>query len=150
MSYVKNILVAAEETEFTNSVKRHLKREGYFVFSANNCVDALKKIHTAYKTNNKKFDLLITDSSIKNGFGIKLIKIIIKNYPNISIIAISGFGDFNLVKNIIRKERDDYYQKPITPEHMIKMILNIEQKRWKLDVVNNYAMNNARSNVLNT
>ena len=150
MKPVKKIIIAAEEQEFTNSVKRHLRREGYAVYSANNCKDALKKIHSSYYTLTEEFDLAITDASTKNGFGMKLIHIIKKNYPDISIIAISGFGDIESIKKILRNKIDNYCQKPLTPRQMMKMIMDIEQNRFQLEIIECLPFNSFEKKVINT
>ncbi|KKK65537.1 hypothetical protein LCGC14_2973150, partial [marine sediment metagenome] len=45
-----------------------------------------------------------------------------KNHPEISVIIVSGFGDNDSLKEIMREDSDRYAKKPLTPQKMIGVI----------------------------
>ncbi len=128
---IRRILIADDEVEFVNSVNRHLRREGFLLDSAYDPKIALNKIRSSYSSE-KQYDLLITDMAMSNMGGIKLLKQIKKNYPNISVILVSCFNDLEKVKQNIRIELDDFIQKPLTPHSMAKLIESVDIKRCKI------------------
>jgi len=125
---VKRILVVDDEPEFVNSIKRHLKREGFILDSAPDGEDARLTIrNSAY--NGAPYDLVITDVIMPNTGGIELLHWIKKNHPEISVLVVSAFGDTDVVMETIRPGIDDYCKKPLTPEEMMGLIGSVNRKR---------------------
>ncbi len=128
METIKQILIVDDEAEFVNTVKRHLKRKGFSINSASDGKDACHKIQDAV-SNGLPFDLVITDDIMPNLGGIELLEWIKETQPGTSVIVVSGFGHTDMVMETIRPEMDDYAQKPLTPQKMMRLIGNIDLKR---------------------
>ena len=125
---IKRILVVDDEPEFVNSIKRHLKREGFILDSAPDGEDAHLKIRNS-ACNGAPYDLVITDVIMPNTGGIELLHWIKKNHPEISVLVVSAFGETDVVMETIRPEIDDYCKKPLTPEEMMGLIGSVDCKR---------------------
>jgi len=127
---IKRILVVDDEEEFINTVKRHLKRQRFILHSAKDGEDACQKIDASTCDGNS-YDLVITDVIMPKVSGIQLLQWIKKNHSQTSVLVVSGIGGKHLVMDSIRPELDDYCQKPLTPDQMMRLIGNIDKKRRK-------------------
>jgi CheY-like chemotaxis protein len=117
------ILVIDDEGLLRDLIKKMLLRDGHQVFIANDGVEGIKSFHQF------KPDLIITDIIMPEKDGIEVIMEVLKENPNLPIIAISGgrraiTADFNLdsaemlgVKGIL--------QKPFTHEQLQEVISSV-------------------------
>jgi len=117
------ILVIDDEGLLRDLIKKMLLRDGHQVFIANDGVEGIKSFHQF------KPDLIITDIIMPEKDGIEVIMEVLKENPNLPIIAISGgrraiTADFNLdsaemlgVKSIL--------QKPFTHEQLQEVISSV-------------------------
>lgn len=80
-----------------------------------------------------KPDLLITDIKMPFMDGLSLSGIISREFPNMKIIIISGYSDFEYARKAIELNVDQYLLKPVTKTAMIKAL---EQTRSKLEEEN--------------
>jgi DNA-binding NtrC family response regulator len=124
MSYsIKRILLVDDEAQFVNTLKRHLKREGFQLESACDGVNACQKIENNFSDNDKTpIDLVITDVIMPNMNGFELLQWIQKNYPAISVLLITGFGDEDTAIKSLRPKLDAQGKKPITPQGLMKLV----------------------------
>ncbi|MGV8983135.1 response regulator [Clostridium sp.] len=87
-------------------------------------------IDLAYKY---KPDLVFTDICMTNIDGIEFAECVIKTYPHIKVVIISGYDDFKYAQRCIRAGIKDYLLKPINDEVVLeialKMKIEIEQER---------------------
>lgn len=117
------ILVIDDEELLCSLIKKMLARDGHQVFIAYDGVEGIKKFHQF------KPDLIITDIIMPEKDGIEVIIEVLKENPNLPIIAVSGgrravTADFNLdfaemlgVKGIL--------QKPFTHEQLQEVISSV-------------------------
>lgn len=101
-------------------------------------------------------DLLITDIYMPYMNGMDLCKYIYETYPNIKIILLSGYDDFEYAKKAIRYHVAEYVLKPFTSKEMgelldrIRSLLDEErQKKAQIDRLassyhDNYERNRSR------
>lgn len=118
---IKRILVVDDEADFVHTINRHLKREGFIVDSVEDGNKARRKIDDSGQSENR-YDLVITDVIMPNMGAFELLPWIKKNHPEISVIIVSGFGDNDSLKEIMREDLDRYVKKPLTPKKMIGVI----------------------------
>jgi CheY-like chemotaxis protein len=114
------ILVIEDESQLSELLKKMLTRDGHQILVANDGVEGIKSFHQFNP------DLIITDIIMPEKDGIEVIVQVLKEIPNLSIIAISGgrravTAEFNLdsaemldVKGVL--------QKPFTHEQLQEMI----------------------------
>jgi two-component system response regulator YesN len=86
-------------------------------------------------------DIVITDMKMPVLGGEKLLPILAEKYPDISIIAISGYQDYEYLRNAIRANVIDYVVKPFSADEIISAMhraisriedRNMEEQRKKI------------------
>ncbi len=125
---IKKILLVNDDIEFVKTIARHLRREGFCIDFEFDHEDAYKKIMTSHHKRSS-FQLLITDVLTTIKKGLTLIRKIKQEFPETSILVLSGFGDVEVIRNEIRPEMDDYGPKAITPQEMLLRIDHINSLR---------------------
>ena len=83
------LLVIDDNKEILTALNDFLSKKNYDVVSASDGLDGLKLL----ETEKQGFDLVITDLIMPNISGVGLISIIKKKFPDIPVIAITGWGE---------------------------------------------------------
>jgi DNA-binding response OmpR family regulator len=83
---VKQILVVDDEEQICSLLTQMLEHEGFDVDTAENGEQGLSLV------SKKAYDLVITDMIMPVKDGLKLIMELIRDYPELRILAISGGG----------------------------------------------------------
>lgn len=73
-------------------------------------------------------DLLITDISMDDMNGIELAKMARELYPNIRIIIVTGYADFEYAQGAIQAAVDDYILKPVSISHIDEILHKLKMK----------------------
>lgn len=77
-----------------------------------------------------KPDLLITDIKMPFMDGLTLSKMVKKDFPDMKIVILSGYDDFNYAKQAIAIGVEDYLLKPITKNAFLERLSEI-RSRWE-------------------
>ena len=83
------LLIIDDNKEILTALTDFLIKKKYDVVSASDGLDGLKLIETGQQG----FDLVITDLVMPNISGVGLISIIKKKFPDLPVIAITGWGE---------------------------------------------------------
>ncbi len=83
---MKKILVVDDEEQIRLMLSQMLSHEGYEVHTAENGEDGMQEI------GRHAFDLVITDMIMPVKDGLKFIMELVRDYPDLKILAISGGG----------------------------------------------------------
>jgi len=83
------LLIIDDNKEILNALNDFLSKKNYDVVSASDGLDGLKLL----ETEKQGFDLVVTDLIMPNISGVGLISIIKKKFPDIPVIAITGWGE---------------------------------------------------------
>ena len=75
-----------------------------------------------------KPDLLITDIRMPFMDGLTLCKVVKKEFPDIKIVILSGYDDFNYAKEAIGIGVEDYLLKPITKNAFLERLCEIRSR----------------------
>lgn len=73
-------------------------------------------------------DLLLTDISMHGMNGIELARLARKIQPNIHIIVITGYGEFEYAQGAIQAGVDNYLLKPVSISKMSAILQSVQQK----------------------
>ena len=125
---IKRILLVDDEATFLQTLRRHLKREGFELDTAADggaaCRTILREAEQA-----RPFDLVITDVLMPEVDGIELLTWVKAHYPGTSVIVMTGFGDGDTVSRALRPGIDGFGAKPMTPRGMMALITRIDHYR---------------------
>ena len=125
---IQKILLVDDELDFSKTLKRHLKREGFTVETACDCSEARCKIESSHN-GDLPFDLLITEVGRQEPSCIGLVQWLKKTHPEISLLLLTSLYGAHLSRKMIRPEMDDHASKPLTPGEMMSLICTINRKR---------------------
>ncbi|SHH72509.1 response regulator transcription factor [Clostridium grantii] len=78
--------------------------------------------------NNKEPDMVILDIKMPQMDGLEVSTWIRKNYPEIKIMLLSGYSDFEYARRAIREKVIEYALKPVYKPDFIDLLKNIKSK----------------------
>lgn len=110
--------------------------EGFEVIGeAENGVQALEFIEV------NKPDVIITDIKMPKMNGIELIKNLKIKYPYIKKVVLSGFDEFDFVRETLKNGANDYLLKPVLEDQLIELMIRIskdveDENEKRLDSLN--------------
>ncbi len=114
------ILIIDDSEEILNTYKKFFTKKNYSVITASNGLDGLKILQTGPND----FDLIITDIVMPNISGVGIISIVKKKFPEILIIAITGWGEHPEML-ASEAEADLVLEKPIDLMELDKRITDL-------------------------
>jgi DNA-binding NtrC family response regulator len=124
---IQHVLIVDDEIEFVKTLERHLKRQNFTLKTAFDGCEAMELM--AHEEGS--FDLVVSDVVMPRMDGIQLLEEIKEHHPTTSVLLLTGFGENAIATGAIRKEMDDFHQKPITPQEMLALIQLIDERREK-------------------
>ena len=109
------VLIIDDEIDISESISAILQDEGLSCTTVSNSFDAIDSIHKV------TYDLIILDVWLneEDYDGIKLLKLIKKNYPKIPVIIISGHGNIDMAVEAIKEGAYEFVEKPFKSERLI-------------------------------
>ena len=116
-----HILVVDDDDRIRELVKQYLEDNQFLVTTANDALDAKKKVEII------KFDLLVLDIMMPGESGLSLTKEIKKNNPT-PIILLTAKGEVRDRIEGLELGADDYLGKPFDPKELLLRIRNILNK----------------------
>ena len=115
------ILVVDNDEKILSILREYLELCHYSVETVSTGLEALQLLRS------KQFTLLLTDIVMPDISGLGLIEITRKEFPELPIIAMTGFG--KQVKNLASERSPDFYlEKPFNLNELSRVIKNILQK----------------------
>ena len=76
----------------------------------------------------KKPDIIITDIKMPFMNGLELSRLVKKDNPEVKIILLSGYGEFEYAKEAINIGIEEYLLKPVSAEDLLKSVKQVAQK----------------------
>ena len=131
------LLIIEDDDSISLALKVFFEGRGYSVMSAPNGEDGLK---IALK---QIPDTVILDLRLPDMYGIEILQEIKKNYPEISVIIMTGYGQVKEAVEAMRHGAEYYFQKPIDLDELAVIVeksIGIKQIRQevKLNKVGHY------------
>ncbi|CAH2214530.1 sigma-54-dependent transcriptional regulator [Tepidibacter aestuarii] len=115
------ILVVDDEEEYREVIKIILESKGYYVEDAPSAEEALKILER------KSYNLVLTDLIMKGMDGIKLIEEIKKEFSDIEVIIITGYGSVKNAVEAMKKGAFSYFVKSHDPEELLMEIEKLKK-----------------------
>ena len=110
------ILIVEDDVAFCDMLAKFLVRKSYEVTTAYSAQESLTK------TDEIKFDLIITDLRLPNYDGIALMREFKNKFPEIPVVLMTGYSDVNTAVKAIKNGASDYISKPFNPEEVLIVI----------------------------
>ncbi len=86
---MKDVLIIDDESSVRKALKRVLESAGYHVRTARDGADGVEKLKA------QAADIVIADIIMPEVHGVDAIRSIVKEFPQVRIVAISGGGNFS-------------------------------------------------------
>lgn len=130
--------------------KVNWEEEGFFIAGeASNGKEALQVIEEVMP------DLVLTDVRMPVMDGMQLVKALSGKYPEIKVIVLSGYADFEYVRSSLVEGVKDYLLKPVDPEELTAALrkskgeIEVEkQRRMETDRMNQFHAEEMREQYL--
>ena len=76
-----------------------------------------------------KPDILITDIHMREMTGLELIERTNERYPDVDVIVLTGYDDFEYARSCLRMRVKDFLLKPVDEEQLLALVENLKRKR---------------------
>ena len=122
-------ILAVDDTPMQlNTVKRLLTTLGYKVTTATNGREALEVLQSG-----QQFDLVLSDVMMPemNGPDFLVAARSDKRFAELPIVMMSSVDQYEIVFDCLTKGADDYILKPLTPQLLKNIYVNVQTKRTK-------------------
>lgn len=119
-----NILIVDDEISIREGMKNNIPWKDYDVNicdMAENAVQALDIIAVSIP------DIIIMDINMPEMNGLELLEIINDRYPNVKVILISGYRDFEYAQKAVNLNAFSLISKPINIEQLISTVLKAKE-----------------------
>ncbi|WP_223702550.1 response regulator transcription factor [Sutcliffiella deserti] len=125
------VLICDDEIQIRKGLRMKIdwNQEGFeIVDEASNGQEAMEKLRQ------REIDVVITDVRMPIMDGIEFVKRSHQEFPNLKIIVLSGYSDFEYAKATMQAGVKDYLLKPVAPDELVEALQRIryemeEQKK---------------------
>ncbi len=119
------ILIIDDEDIVLKSCLRILKNEEYEIDTASSGEEGLKR------TDEKEYDIVITDQKMPGLSGIEVLATLRKNRPEVTVILFTGYATIENARDVLKMGAFDYIPKPFTNEELRSVVDNAVKSREK-------------------
>lgn len=120
---MSKILVVEDKLSLQNLLKEILERNGFFVETSSDGSEGKEKIEK------NEYDLIIADYKLPKKDGIELLNFAKEKDPNLPVIIITAYGTIELAVEAMKKGAEDFFLKPIDPDHLLLVVKKIFEKQ---------------------
>jgi CheY-like chemotaxis protein len=120
----KNVLLIDDEAALRRHVSMGLMQQGY---NTEPCENGMKGLETLEILMKRKMPLecAIVDVRLPDIDGLKLLKVIKSNYPNLPVVLITGYGSDTVAQEAKSQMAAAYLEKPFSVEDLTKVLAQI-------------------------
>jgi len=129
----KKVLLIDDEPSLRRSVSVGLMQQGY---QTEPCENGMKALQTLEMFKRKKIplDYAVVDIKLPDIDGLKLLKVIKFNYPNLPVIVITGYGSEATLEEATAQHADAYLEKPFSTDDLARVLSGINVTAEKIAV----------------
>lgn len=122
------VLIIDDEAEIRRNLTVGLTQEDYSVVA---CPDGISAIHELNQARNKglAYDYLVTDIFMPDIDGLKILKVIKNQYPDLPVLVITGFGDERLMVTALSEHNTGYLDKPFEIPDLVEALEELSPGR---------------------
>ncbi len=115
------VLIIDDEAEIRRNLTVGLTQEGYTAVA---CPDGISAIHELNQARGKgiTYDYLVTDIFMPDIDGLKILKVIKVQYPDLPVLVITGFGDESLKMTALSEHNTGYLDKPFEIPDLVEAL----------------------------
>jgi DNA-binding response OmpR family regulator len=131
-----SVLLVEDHDELRENTTEILKNFFKDVHCARNGVDALEKYKDYYLTNDRYYDIILSDIQMPNLNGVEFTSKIYEINPSQLLIIISAYDDSKYLLPLINLGIEQFIKKPIDYQELLKVLLNSSKKiqqTYKID-----------------
>jgi two-component system cell cycle sensor histidine kinase/response regulator CckA len=112
----ERVLLVEDQDEVRALAKRALEKQGYIVFAAVDCTEALE----VYEKEGRRFDIVFSDVVLPDRSGVELAERIRSGDPEVAILLTSGYTDQRAHWGIIEKQGYGFLRKPYDLAELVR------------------------------
>lgn len=122
------VLIIDDEAEIRRNLTVGLTQEDYSVVA---CPDGISAIHELNRAREKgiAYDYLVTDIFMPDIDGLKILKVIKNQYPDLPVLVITGFGDERLMLTALSEHNTGYLDKPFEIPELVEALEELSPGR---------------------
>lgn len=115
------VLIIDDEPEIRRNLTLGLTQEGYTVVA---CPDGISAVHELNRATERGvgFHYLVTDIFMPDIDGLKILKVIKSQYPELPVLVITGFGDDRLKFTALSEKNTGYLDKPFEISELVEAL----------------------------
>jgi DNA-binding response OmpR family regulator len=123
----KRVLLIDDEASLRRSLAMGLLQKGY---ETEPCENGMKGLQALEESKGKKTppQFVVVDVRLPDIDGIKLLKVIKFNYPELPVVVITGHGSETTAADAKSEKADAYLEKPFTVDELTDIFAEIPQK----------------------
>ncbi|MBD3277255.1 MAG: response regulator [Candidatus Aegiribacteria sp.] len=127
------VLIIDDEAEIRRNLTVGLTQEDYSVVA---CPDGISAIHELNQARQKgiAYDYLVTDIFMPDIDGLKILKVIKNQYPDLPVLVITGFGDERLMLTALSEHNTGYLDKPFEIPDLVEALEELDPGRTSTEV----------------
>lgn len=125
MIYMMKVIIADDEIQIRKGFRMKVdwEEEGFQIAGeASNGKEALELL------GEMDIDLVLTDMRMPIMDGLELAKRCQQEFPNVKVIVLSGYSDFELVRGSMKEGVKDYLLKPVAPDELVESLQKIRKE----------------------
>ncbi len=120
---MSKILVIDDERSIRNTLKEILEYEKYEVEVAETGMEGIKLLEE------QKFDIVLCDIKMPEMDGVEVLEKVVKKWPQMPVVMISGHGNIDTAVEAIKKGAYDFIEKPLDLNRLLITIKNAFEKK---------------------
>jgi len=121
----KNVLLIDDEAALRRHVSMGLMQQGYNTEPCENGMKGLETLETLMKRKTP-LECAIVDVRLPDIDGLKLLKVIKTNYPDLPVVMITGYGSETVAQEAKSQMAEAYLEKPFSMEDLTKVLARIQ------------------------
>lgn len=120
-----HLLIVDDETTIRKGLTQVVNWEAIDCIIQDTASDGLEAIE---KLKEKPVDIIITDIRMPESDGLDLARYVMEQYPDIKVIILTGYADFEYAKTAIKYNVSDFLLKPISIEQVVTSVQSAQKK----------------------